>query len=142
LEIPFQLPNTVKERAGGKEHTISFEGLERYRLLVVKDNKVNQKVIQKMLERIGHTVEVAKNGQIALDKLRRASYDLIIMDVQMPIMDGIECTQQICSMLGLGRATLPIIGLTASFQHSALDYYQEIGMTNCLGKPQQMDQLN
>ena len=94
-----------------------------------------------MLERIGHTVEVAENGQIALDKLRRASYDLILMDVQMPIMDGIECTKQIRSVLGLGRAILPIIGLTASFQHSDLDFYQEIGMTDCLGKPQRLDQL-
>lgn len=48
-----------------------------------------------MLERMGHTVAVAENGMLALDELRRARYDIVLMDVHMPVMDGIECTKQI-----------------------------------------------
>lgn len=65
------------------------------------------------------------------------------MDAQMPVMDGVESTKQIRGELGLCKSALPIIGLTASFQHSDLDYYRDIvGMNSCLGKPLQIDALN
>lgn len=110
-------------------------------MLVVEDNKINQKVVRAMLQRMGHTAAVAENGQLAVDELRRSSYDLVLMDVQMPVMDGVECTKQIRSVLGLSKLELPVIGLTASFQHSDLRYYQDVGMNNCLGKPLRVDKL-
>lgn len=95
-----------------------------------------------MLERFGHIVTVADNGQLAVDELRRDShYDLALVDIMMPVMDGIECTKQIRNVLKLSRDQLPIIGLTASFQHSDLDYYQTLGMNECIGKPLRMADL-
>lgn len=142
FEIPFQLSFAMTESVKCEDQTTSLEVTQKLRLLVVEDNKINQKVVRSMLERMGHTVDIAENGLLALDRLRRASYNLVLMDIQMPVMDGIECTKQIRSVLGQDKARLPIIGLTASFQHSDLNYYLEIGMSDCLGKPMRMEHLN
>jgi signal transduction histidine kinase/CheY-like chemotaxis protein len=142
VEIPFHLPKEVtNESADPEERDALAEETEGLRLLVVEDNKINQKVARSILQRMGHTVTVAENGQLALDELRKRHYDLVLMDVQMPVMDGIECTKQIRGILGLRREDLPVVGVTASFQHSDLEYYQRIGMNTCLGKPLRMLKL-
>jgi CheY-like chemotaxis protein len=64
-----------------------------------------------------------------------------LMDVQMPVMDGIECTKQIRSAANTKTAMIPVIGLTASFQNADLEYYHELGMNACLGKPLRLEQL-
>jgi two-component system, sensor histidine kinase RpfC len=110
--------------------------------LVVEDNKVNQKVVQSMLQRLGHVVTLAGNGQIALDELNRKQFHLILMDIQMPVMDGVECTKYIRNVLHLNKQQLPIVGLTAGFQHSEKVYYEnDVGMNSCLGKPLPMGAL-
>ena len=111
-------------------------------ILVVEDNKVNQKVVEAMLQRLGHKVTVAENGKIALDEINQQQFHVILMDVQMPIMDGIECTKYIRNVLQYSKERLPILGLTAGFQNSDRDYYvNEIGMNGCLGKPLPMEKL-
>lgn len=100
-------------------------------VLVAEDNKVNQKVVSAMLRHLGHKVTVAENGQIALELLEQRDFDIILMDVQMPVLDGIEATKKIRRR----GWTRPVIGLTASFQRSELGFYQEIGMDDCLSKP-------
>jgi CheY-like chemotaxis protein len=110
-------------------------------ILVVEDNKINQKVVCAMLKRIGHTTAVAENGQIAIDMLHEKKYDVVLMDIQMPVMGGIEATKEIRDGMGLGKDNLPVIGLTASFQHSQLAYFENIGMNNCIGKPVKLNAL-
>jgi CheY-like chemotaxis protein len=132
FEIALHVPD--KSSQTGQVAPIPVEDIRPLRVLVAEDNKINQKVIRAMLQRIGHAVTLADNGQIAVDCLQRESFDLVLMDVQMPVMDGIEATKKIRSM-GLSKSKLAVVGLTASFQHSELDTYLEIGMNDCLGKP-------
>ena len=111
-------------------------------ILVVEDNLVNQKVVNSMLKRLGHAVSVAENGKIALEMIHEKQFDLVLMDVQMPIMDGIECTKHIRNVLQYDKDYMPIVGLTAGYQPSESDYYEnDIGMNCCLGKPLSMNKL-
>jgi signal transduction histidine kinase/ActR/RegA family two-component response regulator len=139
FEIPFDLASPMRCHSKVDLHSMSM--VSDLNVLVVEDNRVNQKVMRSMLERLGHNVTLAENGMVALNEVRQTSFDVVLMDVQMPVMDGIECTKQIRLELGVDKTTLPIIGLTASFQNGDLDFYHAIGMTGCLGKPLRMDQL-
>jgi CheY-like chemotaxis protein len=111
-------------------------------VLVAEDNRVNQKLVASMLKYVGHIAKIVENGQEAVAEVERrsVSYDIVLMDVQMPVMDGLEATKLIRSK-GWTKSTLPIIGLTASFQTAQLKDYQDIGMNNCIGKPVRMKAL-
>lgn len=139
IRIPLQLPRKKRTASDVRVDVVQPEG-RSLRILVAEDNKINQKVVRAMLHRIGHTVTIAENGQVAIDELKKGKFDLVLMDKMMPVMDGIEATKEIRKM-GLSKATLPIVGLTASFQHSELGYYLECGMNDCLGKPVKLASL-
>jgi two-component system sensor histidine kinase/response regulator len=96
---------------------------------------------QKIVQQMGHTALLAENGKIAVDVLAEEPVDLVLMDVQMPIMDGIEASRQIRHVLGKSKQSLPIVGLTASFQHSDMPMYLDIGMNTCLSKPVRLETL-
>eukprot|EP00545_Synedropsis_sp_CCMP1620_P013647 CAMPEP_0119009436 /NCGR_PEP_ID=MMETSP1176-20130426/4361_1 /TAXON_ID=265551 /ORGANISM="Synedropsis recta cf, Strain CCMP1620" /LENGTH=592 /DNA_ID=CAMNT_0006961953 /DNA_START=57 /DNA_END=1835 /DNA_ORIENTATION=+ len=141
VEIPFDLPKNGKKRTRQEKGASSAEEVVvGLRILVAEDNKVNQKMVRAMLTRIGHKVTVADNGQLAVDELQKSVFDLVLMDVQMPVMDGIEATKQIRN-IGRTKSDLPVVGLTASYQHSDLQYYKDIGMNDCLGKPVRLNHL-
>jgi signal transduction histidine kinase/CheY-like chemotaxis protein/PAS domain-containing protein len=145
FEIPFQVANFTEDISSSiaKRNLPSTNATAvAMDILVVEDNKVNQKVVQSMLQRLGHVVTLAENGQIALDELNRKQFHLILMDIQMPVMDGVECTKYIRNVLHLNKQQLPIVGLTAGFQHSEKAYYEnDVGMNSCLGKPLPMGAL-
>jgi len=101
------------------------------RVLLVEDNLINQMVAQGLLARMGFEVELADHGAIALEKTRNRSYDLIVMDMQMPVMDGIEATRRLRER-GL---TTPIIGLTANAFVSDRDACLAAGMDGFVSKP-------
>ncbi len=109
-------------------------------LLVVEDNAVNLEVIQQMLSRLGFSADVATNGQEALDAFETADYELVLMDVQMPVMDGLEASRRI-------RATLPearqprIIAVTANAMRGDRERCLEAGMDAYLPKPVSLNQL-
>ncbi|MCB0314237.1 MAG: response regulator, partial [Calditrichaeota bacterium] len=84
------------------------------RVLLAEDNSVNQKLTQRILEKKGFTVEIVNDGQEAVDAARRQRFDVILMDMQMPRMDGIEATRQIRADEGSGNGYTPIIALTAN----------------------------
>ncbi|MFW5874411.1 MAG: response regulator, partial [Verrucomicrobiota bacterium] len=112
------------------------------RLLVAEDNAVNQRVIRKMLERLGYSaVDVVEDGEAALAAVREIDYDLVLMDVSMPNMDGLEATAQIRELPGRGGEDLPIVGLSAG----ALDGDREAaigaGMDGYLTKPVKVQEL-
>lgn len=110
------------------------EDKKNLRILVCEDNKMNQKVVKAMLQRMGYTVILAENGAIGVELLEKERFDVVLMDVQMPVMDGIEATKLIRSK-GWSLASLPVVGLTASYQTADLQYYKDIGMNDCIGKP-------
>jgi len=104
------------------------------RALVVEDNKVNQVVVKKMLQRIGIEVDIAENGLAALEKLESNSYDLVFMDVRMPVMNGYVATETIRARTD-GLADIPILALTAEATKSDVKKCLQAGMNVHLSKP-------
>ena len=113
--------------------------IESLEILVVEDNKVNQKVIKRLLEKEGHRVKIADHGQMALDILTNYEPSLILMDMQMPVMDGVTATKEIVAKYGTKRP--PIIALTANVLASDKKACFDAGMDDFLGKPLSMKKL-
>jgi two-component system, sensor histidine kinase and response regulator len=104
-------------------------------ILLVEDNRTNQKVAVGMLQSMGHAVEIAENGLRALAKAVSSEYDLILMDVQMPAMDGFEATRKIREREGvLGKHT-PIVAMTAHALAGDRERCLEAGMDSYISKP-------
>ena len=137
-ELPMALriatAGDAKQSADGALHGQIPHAERRLGILLVDDNRSNQKVIAKILEIAGHTVQIAGNGELALDVLEEATFDLIIMDVNMPVMGGIEATK-LYRMMALGQPHVPIIGLTADATPDAASRCIEAGMDACAIKP-------
>lgn len=108
-------------------------------ILVVEDHKVNQMVAKGMLAKLGYRVTLAEDGFQALDKVRTQVFDLILMDIQMPGMSGVETTQHIRAEFP--HNTIPIIALTANAMKGDEMEYLQAGMNACLTKPIQLDVL-
>ncbi len=103
------------------------------RVLVVEDNEINQMVAEEMLHQAGMQVEVAENGQAALHKVQAGYYDLVFMDMQMPVMDGVTATREIRK---IGRlAHLPIVAMTANAMEQDRRLCLDAGMNDTLTKP-------
>ncbi len=110
------------------------------RVLVVEDNLVNQKVAMRMIEKLGYAVEVVADGQAAVEALEKQDYDLVLMDCQMPVMDGYAATEEIRRREGDRRHT-PIVALTAHAVEANRRRCLEIGMDDFVTKPVTSDQL-
>jgi CheY-like chemotaxis protein len=104
-------------------------------ILLVEDNPINQKVARCLLERAGHTVTVAANGVEALDCLGGRAFDLVLMDVQMPEMDGLEATLAIRQREQDTGRRLPIVALTAHAMKGDRERCLEAGMDGYVTKP-------
>jgi CheY-like chemotaxis protein len=112
-----------------------YVGLENKRILVVEDVELNQHLARHIMESWGCVVEIAENGSIAVEKVKNSDYDLVLMDIQMPVMDGMEATRQIRRISDENKAAIPIVALTANAMKSECDTYREIGMNDCMAKP-------
>ena len=113
------------------------------RILVVEDERINQIALCRILEHRGHTADRAGNGEEALVKVARNEYDLIFMDIQMPVMNGVEATRRIRTTEGLGdKRRIPIIALTAHAMSGDREAFLAAGMSGYLAKPVNMDELD
>ena len=110
-------------------------------ILVVEDDSLNQIVIQRMLLNQGYQVELADNGQEALDKVKVKRYDLILMDIQMPRMDGVETTARIRKLQEEKQERSPIVALTAHALQGDREKFLAAGMDDYLAKPIQIQEL-
>ena len=110
------------------------------RILLTEDNVINQKVALRMLARLGYRADVAGNGAEAIESLKRQPYDVILMDVQMPEMDGVSATRFIHENWAAEQRPY-IIAMTANALTGDREKYLEVGMDDYISKPVKMDQL-
>jgi CheY-like chemotaxis protein len=112
-------------------------------VLLVEDNLINQKVAQAMLRRIGCEVLLASDGREGVKQAQQRGIGLILMDMQMPIMDGLEASREIREIEARqGRAPVPIIALTANAMEADKEACMEAGMNGFLSKPYQFSDLS
>jgi len=137
FNIPFEKPageaevlNTEAEAVAGEYNT--------GRILVCEDSELNQRLVKALLKGKGLEVDIASNGEIAISFLKRNTYDLIFMDVQMPVKNGYETTEIIRNQLELST---PIVALTANFMAAERQKCRQVGMDDYLAKPFQKKQL-
>ncbi|WP_159714091.1 response regulator [Geminicoccus flavidas] len=131
FELPMrrgQLVDAALQEAAGSD------AVPPMRILVADDVAVNRELINTMLTREGHQVDLVENGQEAVEQAARAPYDVILMDVQMPVMDGAEAAALI-RRLPSPQAGVPILALTANVMASERERYLAAGMNRCLIKP-------
>ncbi|HEX4228205.1 MAG TPA: two-component regulator propeller domain-containing protein [Bryobacteraceae bacterium] len=112
------------------------------RILIVEDNRINQTVLSHQLTKLGYAVEIAENGAEAVAKVKTGHYDLIFMDVQMPVMDGFEATRELRSLFRKNSSSIPIVAITANAFQSEKERCFSSGMDDYLTKPIDKDQLN
>ncbi len=140
-EIVGPLTSQSLLRALGEAQTLRKEGVEIHqaiysgKVLLAEDNPVNQRVALHLLERAGLTVDVADNGEIAVQKVQAGRYDLVFMDIQMPIMDGLTATQRIREWEKDRDIHVPIIAMTAHAMDGDREKCLRVGMDGYLTKP-------
>jgi PAS domain S-box-containing protein len=114
-------------------------GLQGIRILLAEDNELNQEVAIGLLDGTGASIEVADNGAIAVSRIQNESFDIVLMDVQMPVLDGIEATRQIRANERYQK--LPIIAMTANAMAADRERCLAAGMNDHIGKPIDPDEL-
>jgi two-component system sensor histidine kinase/response regulator len=138
-----------QEAATGRHHSLvtrtslaadQGHGQYRGRVLVVEDNVVNQQVAKRFLQRLGCEVVVAENGQRGVDEYLQDQFGLVLMDVQMPVMDGLAAAREIRAREG-GQNPVPIVALTASAMTDELERCTAAGMNGLLVKPLELTRL-
>lgn len=149
-EIPFALPR-VQAVAEQSDAPDSEKGCQPLTVLLAEDNPINQIYVQELLEMDGHSVVVAHTGRRALEALRKQRFDVILMDIQMPEMDGLEATRRIRHLEerppndtapGLvASSPMPIIALTAHAMKGDRERFIQAGMDEYLAKPVEFGEL-
>jgi signal transduction histidine kinase/CheY-like chemotaxis protein/HPt (histidine-containing phosphotransfer) domain-containing protein len=110
-------------------------------VLVVEDNEVNAMVACGLLRRMGHRVALAATGEAAVDEVRAHDYDVVLMDLRLPDIDGVEATRRIRALSAPRKARVPIVGLSAQANASDVEAFRRAGVQNFLGKPFRLDRL-
>ncbi|MDO4272466.1 MAG: ATP-binding protein [Eubacteriales bacterium] len=135
FKIPLKPGKIVNRQAADQQENISYKGRN---VLLVEDNELNAEIAQLLLENYGFTVEWVQNGKEAVDRVssaRPGTYDLIMMDIRMPVMDGLEATKAIRRMDRPDTASVPIVAMTANAFDEDMKKSIECGMNGHLAKP-------
>ncbi len=124
----------------GQDLPINDFNLQACRILIVEDNEMNQMVVNQFLQKWNAEVDFAQNGEIAIELLEKNEYDLILMDLEMPVMNGYQTTERIRSLKGKFQH-IPIIALTASAKHEVKQKVNQAGMNDYMTKPFKPNEL-
>jgi hypothetical protein len=136
-----RLPLAAAEDAAAKAAAgAAAAPAQSWRILLAEDNPVNQKVATVILQRKGHQVEATENGEQALAAVQAGSYDVVLMDMQMPVLDGLEATRRIRNLAPPAR-DIPIVALTANALAAEFERCMAAGMDGFVTKPFQPDLL-
>jgi PAS domain S-box-containing protein len=128
-------PVEAEPAAADGDHAVPpAPGARALRVLVVEDNSINRLVVREMLERDGHTVEEAHDGEEGVAMATQGTYDLVLMDISMPVLDGVEATRMIRAAEEPGR-DVPIVALTAHALPGEIERFREAGLDHVLIKP-------
>jgi CheY-like chemotaxis protein/two-component sensor histidine kinase len=134
----FRIPFTTSDKgvqSHGSEPAETFTGLEGKKILVAEDNKINFFVVNKFLQGWGVKVTQAEDGQLALEALEKEDFDLILMDLHMPVMDGIEATRIIRNSENPRIKNIPIVALTAAIMSGNQEKLDELNINDFVLKP-------
>ncbi|MDO8464389.1 MAG: response regulator, partial [Gallionella sp.] len=138
----------VLESAADGAHTVlgiqmdtagQLSSIKGAHILLVEDNELNQEVATELLRDVGFVVDLAENGQIALDKIRATDYDIVLMDMQMPVMDGLAATREIRKEERF--KDLPVVAMTANAMQGDRDRCMGAGMNDHVAKPIEPEDL-
>ena len=133
VTLPLSPYTGAAPAAEPRSHARELTGL---RLLAAEDHAVNQIVLRSLLSQFGIDAVIVANGEEAVDAWRRETWDLVLMDVQMPVLDGVEATRAIRALeVEEGRTRVPILALTANTMSHHLEDYTAAGMDGCVSKP-------
>ena len=139
LFVSLSLPEEKMTVEQKEQKALDTETLRGMRVLVAEDNKINQMVVEELLSSVGIEVTMAENGIEALERLREGSFDVVLLDIQMPEMDGLTAAAQIRSDPRYGA--LPILAMTANVGDDHLEESLKAGMNDHLAKPVDAEQL-
>ncbi len=115
--------------------------VENKKVLIAEDSSVIQNLTKKILMMQKYSIHSAKNGKQVLDILEKENFDIILMDINMPVMDGMECTKAIRNMKDERKANTPIVAITGNAKNYSKEEFEEAGITEYLPKPLNFDQL-
>jgi len=132
FELSFEIPNETKTAAAAGEVYHKLKGVE---ILLAEDNVVNQLLANDLITEWDANIDIADNGEIAINKLRKKRYDLVLMDVQMPVVNGLEATEIIRKYSDESISHIPIIAMTASAIKGDSEKCIAAGMTDYITKP-------
>lgn len=138
----FCVPLDIRRSGSVQERDAHHLESAPWRVLVVEDNRVNRVMLQRFLKKLGATVTAVENGKHALDSLALDTFDVVLMDVQMPVMDGIAATRAIrAGKAGPRNRDVPIAALTAHAMSGDRDRFLDSGMDDYLAKPVSLESL-
>ena len=143
LEAILTILGTTSERRRETlitKHTLR-ESRRKLNILVAEDNLINQKIVTRMLEKMGHRIDIANDGKQAVEKLSKDDFDLVLMDVQMPVMDGLDATKAIREKEEGTDSHIPIIALTAHALGGDRERFLKAGMDDYTTKPIQIKEF-
>ena len=111
------------------------------KILIAEDSSVIQNLTRKILEQQDFDIESAKNGKEVISKMENDDFDLILMDINMPIIDGMDCSKQIRQMADPNKSNIPILAITGNARNYTMDEFKEAGINEYLQKPLDFDKL-
>lgn len=111
------------------------------KVLVAEDSSVIQNLTKKILSLQNYQITAVKNGEQVLQKLKEETFDLILMDINMPVMDGIECARQVRKIDDPVKKNIPIVAITGNARNYSMDEFKANGINDFIPKPLNFDQL-
>jgi len=111
------------------------------KVLIAEDSSVIQNLTRKILEQQDYDIDSAKNGKEVINKIQNDDFDLILMDINMPIIDGMECSRQIRTMDDEKKSNIPILAITGNARNFTMDEFKAAGINEYLQKPLDFDKL-